>query len=335
MTKYNFISKFIKVVSFCLIFISFLSPFQVLAQSAGGSSTAGPNGAKFYQDRVTCTTSYYNVGDYARAASCYEGAGQAACPTNSFACDWSKANKILALNNYKNNTCNPKYYAADYNGAGGCYDTGIKLSCNSVYNDANLCSIFTSNKKLVNCVLYKTDCLYNTNVVNNTYYDYYSNEDYLVTQLYNYKSNCNQNWPNYLNSFINCSQQGASDACRLKSSNARDLCNIFNSNVALGQKALQNCGYNNYYNNYYSNCSNTNNDTVTTVAAIATGVVLVGCLLGACNGSSSNSSYNSGGSGGGSGSSGGGYFYGDGSSQSGGGGGSSYGGSGGGGNGQY
>jgi len=333
MTKYNFIAKFIKVVSFCLILISFLSPFQVLAQSAGGSSTAGFNGAKFYQDRVACTVSYYNTGDYANAARCYEEAGIIACPVNSFACDWSKQNKVLALTKFKDEVCNKKYYAGDYAGAGVCYDTGIKLSCNSVYNDANLCSIFTSNRNLVNNQLNNNyNCLYNcTGTVATSY-----NNTNVINQLYSFKSNCNQNYYNgNYQAFINCSQQGADVACKYNDLNARDLCNIFNSNVVLGQRSLQNCGYNNYYNGgYYSNCSNTNNDTATTVAAIATGVVVLGCLFGACNGSSSNSSYNSSGSGGGV--SGGGYDYSGGSSQSGGGGGSSSaGGSGGGGNGQY
>ena len=290
MTIPNFISKFIKVISFCLIFISFISPFQVFAQTAGGSSTAGANGPKFYQDRLTCTNSYYNIGDYGSAAKCYESTGQAACPSNSFACDWSKTNKTLALTNYKNNVCNPKYNSGDYAGAGSCYDTGIALSCNSSYNDSNLCSIFTSNRNLVNRTSNTQTCLYNCSGSTSSPYN---NTNYInqINQLNNFKSNCNQNYYNgNYQSFINCSQQGANTACAISGSEASELCNIFNSNATLGQRALQNCGY---YNNY-PNCNNTSNDTVTTIAAIATGVVVIGCLLGACN--SSNPSYNSGGS---------------------------------------
>jgi uncharacterized membrane protein YgcG len=213
-----------------------------------------------------------------------------ACSTNSTACDWSKKNKILALTNHKDKLCNPKYYARDYAGAGVCYDTGINLSCNSAYNDSNLCSIFTSNRNLVNRMLNNQVAVINTS---------YDNSNYInqINQLNSFKSGCNQNWPNQLNTFIDCSREGATSACRLSGTEARNLCNTFNSNRSLGERTLRNCSYNNYnnYNYNYSYCPS-NNGTLNTIAAGAA-VLTVGCLIAGCFNSNSNStSYNSGGS---------------------------------------
>jgi len=260
----------IALIIFCALILS-LSPLQSLAISSQA----------FYSQRKICTDNYYNLGLYTQATDCYRQAWVDSCPYDQDACNKAKNNMYIAMDNHRTYVCNNYYNNGSYSLAGNCYDIGIAETCNSNPKFDDLCDKNRNNRNTVNNYLLGLG-------------QYSNNYTIKIQQLKDFKTNCNRNWYNgYIRAFIDCSNQGANDACSISGFEATELCNNFRNNADIGNNRLSSCGYYNSYNNY--NCGEVSSG-VKDAALIATGAVLL-CVAAGCfnNNNSSTTNYGSGG----------------------------------------